>query len=87
MMLTLLQTLDLCFVFGRATTSVGLATPAYYADLAAGRAAEYLAPHTRADPSVEDDEFDYTNVGAIQLVPQDNLNHPQEHFGDSMFYI
>lgn len=32
----------LCYLFGRATRSVGLCTPAYYADLAADRAREYV---------------------------------------------
>ena len=36
------QTHNLCYIFGRATRSVGVATPAYYADLAAERARCYI---------------------------------------------
>ena len=35
------QTHSLCYLFGRSTTSVSLAPPAYYADLACGRARCY----------------------------------------------
>ena len=73
-LLTTFQTHSMCFLFGRATRSVGLVPAAYYADLAADRARYYVRssymPYDRGD-------FDETD---FDLSLQANV-------ANSMFYI
>lgn len=70
-----IQTLDLCFMYGRATMPVGVVTPAKYADLACGRARKYLLQHSRT-------HSDPTNAQLQPLVVPPLWNNQQR-----MFYI
>ena len=75
----------LCYLYGRATRSVGLCTPAYYADLAADRAREYVREFycVQRNPDGSQRPFD------TQTHQQEFEQRLQLHnsYKDSMFYI
>jgi len=78
-------TQSLCYMFGRATKSVSICTPAYYADIVCERARRYLSrvfdPHdSSATPSVAG-----SATGSAQRQDQEVEIHAR--LKDSMFYI
>lgn len=75
----------LCYLFGRATRSVGLCTPAYYADLAADRAREYVRHFYLPQPQSGNNRPHYVRAEHDEEFRQCLEIH--ERIKESMFYI
>lgn len=82
----LLQTHDLCYMFGRASRSVSVAPPARYADLACERGKLYLYKHLtiRPDRSNENDVYDPSLSPWTRSIHEGDGTHP---LIETMFYI
>ncbi|KAI1804896.1 Piwi-domain-containing protein [Daldinia bambusicola] len=82
-------TLALCYVYGRSTGAVGVCTPAYYADLACGRARCYVAADAtfaRAPPPPPPHAT--TGLGVeLRSPPRSQGIRVHRTLEDSMFYI
>lgn len=59
----------LCYVFGRATRAVGIATPAYYADIVCDRAACYLRA-LEASSTASDSGYSYRDDESVEITDQ-----------------
>ena len=79
------QTYDLCFLFGRSRTSVGLCTPVYYADLATARARCYVR-HYYSPPKDPNHKFKHFDDSTETEAFEECLKvHPK--IEGKMFYI
>ena len=67
---------NMCFLFGRATTSVSIPPPVYYADIAAERGRRYLSQYY--DPKAR-------KLDTSVITDEDVAVH--ESLKDTMFYI
>ena len=67
---------NMCFLFGRATTSVSIPPPVYYADIAAERGRRYLSQYY--DPKAK-------KLDTSKITDEDVAVH--ESLKDTMFYI
>ena len=67
---------NMCFLFGRATTSVSIPPPVYYADIAAERGRRYLSQYY--DPKAR-------KLDTSAITDKDVAVH--ESLKDTMFYI
>lgn len=79
-------TLSMCYLFGRATKSVSICPPAYYADIVCERARCYLAGlFDMATPSGTPASSVVAEGGYPKARPEDVLIHP--NLRNTMFYI
>ena len=88
------MTHNLCYTFGRATRSVGLVTPAYYADLAADRARCYMRKYYQPREPGEYKLTDEETKQALKLFEPPKQDQPgydskkvEVDMAKSMFYI
>ncbi|KAJ9605779.1 hypothetical protein H2200_009628 [Cladophialophora chaetospira] len=80
------MTYDLCFLFGRSRTSVGLCTPVYYADLVTARARCYVRERWYSPPKDPDHKIKPFDSQTETADFEDALRiHP--NMAEKMFYI
>jgi eukaryotic translation initiation factor 2C len=76
---------NLCFLFARCTKPVSLATPVYYADLAAYRGRQYYEAMMASQPQARSSSSSASSVGG----GSEFGNFPTLHVDlqDNMFFI
>lgn len=78
---------NLCFVFARCTKPVSLATPVYYADLAAYRGRLYYEGMTMAFPTQERGSSSSSSSSAAAPAPAPEFPRLHEDIQNNMFFI
>ncbi|KAI9688624.1 MAG: hypothetical protein M1820_010225 [Bogoriella megaspora] len=77
-------TLDMCYLYPRATKAVSLCPPAYHADLACERARDYLVDYYDATPQATPAPTESSSAGRSTMRNKITI-HP--NLKNSMFYI